>query len=288
MTDTLSAGTSPPIGPGAGASGPAPSANPPGNDLSSGLTTATNAAPELKTDPGTVVAVASGGGNVALKARSVAQAKNHVATAEAADGMHQSGFLGTLGSDIGGVASAAVGGVKSLVGGAAHLMNVGLNTVEQEYRYLHDVEALHGRTAAIEEGLGLLVGAAAGTLADPGEGTVLGADAAGWIEGHLAYKNSWQRAANPNYRDPHTGQLVSFGRDFAGLIGARTGGFHTAVSGALDAMFDLGADPVANVGKAYGSLYSQTGPGGLLGKAFSGTSTATAESVERASYLPRI
>lgn len=260
----------------------------PTGDIAHSLTQATNAAPELKTDPGTAVAVASGGGDVGLKARSVAQAKTHVATAEAADGMKASGFLGDIGHVIGAGASDLESNAKMLVGGATHLMNVPLRTVQQEYRYFHDVEALHGRTAAIEEGLGLLAGAAVGTVIEPGEGTILGADAAGWIEGHVAYKDSWARAANPNYKDPHTGQLVSFGRDAADLLGARTGGFHTAISGALDAMFDLGVDPAANAGKIYSSAYGITGSGGLLGQVFSGTSTATAEDVQRASFLPRI
>ena len=292
MTSTLDAGTtSGPIGPGAGPAveTPAPllgSGQTP--DLGHSLTATTNAAPELKTDPGTAVAVASGGGDVALKAHAVAQAKNHVDTATAADGMRQGGLFGDLESGLSDFGSTAIKDGKSLVGGAMHLMNVPLRTVQQEYRYLHDVEALHGRTAAIYEGLGLLAGAAVGTVVDPGEGTILGADAAAWVEGHVAYKDSWARAANPNYKDPHTGQLVSFGRDVSDLIGARTGGFHRALSGALDAMFDLGMDPVANAGKAYGSAYSLKGSGGLLGTVFSGTSTATAEDVERASFLPRI
>jgi hypothetical protein len=257
-------------------------------DLAHGLTQATNAAPELKTDPGTAVAVASGGGDVGLKARSVAQAKNHVATAEAASGMASGGLLGGIEHVVGAAGSDLASNARMLIGGASRLMNAPLRTVQQEYRYLHDVEALHGRTAAIEEGLGLIAGAAVGTAVDPGEGTILGADAAGWIEGHVAYKDSWQRAANPNYKDPHTGQLVSFGRDVADALGARTGGFHSALSGALDAMFDLGVDPGANAGKIYSSAYGIQGAGGLLGQVFSGTSTATAEDVARASFLPRI
>ena len=53
-------------------------------------------------------------------------------------------------------------------------------------------------------------------------------------------------------------------------------------------MFDLGVDPAANAGKIYGSAYDIKGAGGLLGQVFSGTSTATAEDVQRASFLPRI
>ena len=262
----------------------------PSPDLAHNLTSATNAAPELKTDPGTAVAVASGGGcrpqgDVRWRSRP----RNAVATAEAADGMKAGGFLGAIESGVSAAQSDAEQTPASRpVGGATWLMNAPLKTVEQEYRYLHDVEALHGRGAAVEEGLGLLAGAAIGTVADPGEGTILGADAAGWIEGHVAYKDSWARAANPEYKDPHTGQLVSFGRDVADALGARTGTFHGTLSGALDAMFDLGLDPVANAGKIYGSVHTVTGAGGLIGTVFSGTSTATAEDVARASFLPRI
>lgn len=282
-----------PVGAGAGPL-PNPTPNPTGQeaaptgDLSNNLTTATRAAPGLKTDPGTAVAVAAGGGDVGMKAQAVQQAKNHVALAEAAQGQHASGGLGGLLHDATSLAGDALNEGKSLVSGAARLMNVPLRTVQQEYRYLHDVEARHGATAAVEEGLGILAGAAAGTVAEPGEGTILGAEAAAWLEGHASYKDSWQRAANPNYRDPHTGQLVSFGRDVADALGARTGSFHSGLSGALDAMFDLGLDPMANTGKAYGDVYSQEGARGLLGKFFTGTSTATAEDVARASMLPRV
>ena len=285
MTVTLGSGEAP-IGPGAGPpvqTTPSPTPTP---DLAHSLTQSTNAAPELKSDPGTAVAVASGGGDVALKAQAVAQAKKHVDTATAADGMRSGGLFGDVESGLADFGGDAIKDGKSLVGGAAHLLNVPLRTVQQEYRYLHDVEARHGMTAALYEGVGLLAGAAVGTVVDPGEGTIMGADAAAWIEGHLAYKDSWARAANPNYRDPHTGQLVSFGRDVANMLGARTGGFHGALSGALDAMFDLGVS--GNVGKVYSEVYSAKGAGGLLGTVFSGTSTATAEDVERASWLPRI
>ena len=139
-------------------------------------------------------------------------------------------------------------------------MNVPLKTVQQEYRYLHDVEARHGRTAALMEGLGLLAGAAAGTAIDPGEGTVLGADAAGWVEGHVAYKDSWARAANPNYKDPHTGQLVSFGRDIANVLGAWER-VHTRRTspGRWTPCSTSGTDPVANAGKIYGAANSHRG-----------------------------
>ena len=265
----------------------------PQSDLSTNLTTATTAAPDLKTDPGTAVAVASGGGDVGLKAQAVQQAKTHVATAEAADGEKSRGLFGDIGSDLGKIGGdigssidQTVKAGKSLIGGAVNLMNVPLKTAQQEYRYLHDVEARHGRTAAIMEGLGLLAGATVGGVAAGPEGVVAGGDIAGWIEGHVAYKDSWTRAANPNYKDPHTGQLVSFGSDVSDLLGLRTGSFHNNLSDAFNAVFTLG-ESAPGLGVAR-SPYTQAGSGGLLGKVFTGTSTTTAEQVEAASSLPRV
>jgi hypothetical protein len=242
----------------------------PQSDLSTNITTATQSAPELANNPGAAVAVASGGGNVPLKAQAVAGAGKRQANATAQDMVKQTGGLfSQLGHDIG-----------SALGKVAHYANDPLSTVQHEYRYLHDVEARHGLTAAVIEGAGLLGGAAIGTVIDPGEGTVLGAEAAGWIEGQVSYKDSWSRAANPNYRDPHTGQLVSFGRDVSSVFNLH-GGEKTAVSGALDGLGDMIADPLANVGKGLAGAHSLEGMGGLAGTRFQGLKI-TAENVDQA------
>ena len=218
----------------------------PQQDLSVNIEAATNAAPELSSQPGTAVSVASGGGNVPLKAQAVTHGLNQQANATAQDIVKQTGGI------FGDIEHAAGSALHQV----AHAANVGLSTVQQEYRYLHDVEARHGLTAAIMEGAGILAGGAAGTLLDPGEGTVLGAELAARIEGAVVYKDSWARAANPNYRDPHTHQLVSFGRDML-------------------------ADPVANVGKGLAGAHSLEGMGGLLGKRFTGLAI-TPETVDQA------
>ena len=123
-------------------------------DLAHGPTQATNAAPELKTDPGTAVAVASGGGDVGLKA--LEQSRRPRTTSpqpETADGMKSGGFLGDIGHAVGAVGSSLEGNAKMLIGGATHLMNVPLRTVQQEYRYLHMMsKPCMAGTAAIEEG----------------------------------------------------------------------------------------------------------------------------------------
>ena len=90
------------------------------------------------------------------------------------------------------------------------------------------------------------------------------------MEGQATYQDSWKAAANPNYRDPHTGQLVSFGRDVASAVGI-SGGAKTVVSGVLDGLGDIIADPVALGGKVLGNMK---------------TVEITAENVERAWHNP--
>ena len=266
MSDTLGG----PVGPGAGPTMPSVGGVPQA-DLSTNITTATQAAPELKQNPGAVVAVASGGGNVAAKAQSVAHFGNQVANASAQQTVAPSGgLLGIIDHD-----------ANSALSKVAQVANGPLSYVQHEYRYLHDVEARHGMQAAILEGAGLAAGAAVGTVLDPGEGTVLGAETAGALEGHFTYQDSWSRTADGSkYRDPHTGQLVSIGRDISSHI-APTGGAHTVLSGAIDGLFDLTADPVGLVGKGVAGARGVEGMGGLLGRTFTGTSI-TAENVDNA------
>ena len=130
--------------------------------LSDPLNTVLGTAPELSADPGAAVSVAASGGNVALKARAVAARQgNRTAIAKAADDVHSAGgFFGDIIHDVG-----------SAVGKVAHLANVGLETVQQEYRYLHDVEARHGIGDGHGRGAGIIAGAAAGTVLEPGKGT---------------------------------------------------------------------------------------------------------------------
>ena len=271
MTDTL------PVGVGAGPTPTAAPAQAPHADapalspsISQAIANATATAPELKQDPGTAVAVGAAGGT-SVKAQSVAQAGKRQANATAQDMVKPTGtsIFGTITGDIG-----------SALGKVAHYANDGLSTVQHEYRYLHAVEATHGMTAAVMEGAGILAGAAAGTVLDPGEGTVLGAEAATYVEGQLAYKKLWQQTMNPNYKDPHTGQLVSFGRDISSVFGLH-GGAKTAISGALDGLGDMIADPLGLAGKGLGEAHSLEGMGGVLGKIYGGTAT-TAENVDQA------
>lgn len=208
----------------------------PGQQLGDSLTTATRAAPELRTNPGAAVAVAQNGGDVAGNAQVVA----HVANAQAIQKAHQAQLAttspDTLHSILGFFSHTVSEAVKTTkeVGGdigqglnyAGHLANAPLNYVQHEYRYLHDVVARHGALAGVLEGIGIAAGAvalgiatggvgdlalagalgaegvgagllgAAGTALGAGSGAVLGGEAAAGIEGHLAYKDSWARTAN--------------------------------------------------------------------------------------------
>lgn len=237
MPDTVDAGPVP------SAASPATTTPPP---QAAAIDSTLTAAPELKNDPATAVAVAGAGGSPVV-AQSVTQAGKRQANAQAQQRVVASGGGGILGD------LAHLGG--DALGGLAHAANVGLKTVQQEYRYLHDVEARHGLGAALLEGAGILAGGVAGgvvgTLAGGNtfEGAVLGAEGAARIEGAVTYKDSWAAAANPNYKDPHTGQLVSFGRDVSSFLGIG-GGAGKVTSGVLDGIGDLIADPLAIAGKA--------------------------------------
>ena len=151
------------------------------------------AAPELKNDPGSSGGRGCWWWRCGWQSPGVLTGREASGHAIAADQVQQAG--GGWLNDI----EHAAGTFVSHVAKAA---NVGLATVQQEYRYLHDVEAQHGMGAALVEGLGIVAGGVAGTVLDPGEGTLLGAEAAARLEGAVFYKDSWAAAANPNYRDP--------------------------------------------------------------------------------------
>ena len=91
-----------------------------------------------------------------MKAQAVQHAKNTEALATAAGGMRSGGFLGDITHAIGSAGSDLASNAKMFVDGTVRLMNAPLKTVQQEYKYLHDVEARHGMDAAVAEGLGLV------------------------------------------------------------------------------------------------------------------------------------
>lgn len=284
------------------------SANPIGTaqSLSDSLSSALRAAPELGQSPGTAVSAATSADPVG-NAQAIARGTQAMTTAQAGNRVAKSaGSGGGVFGWFGHVASSALGDVAQApadIGNAAMkgledvgtVLNKPLSTVQHEYRYLHDVEARHGQTAALLEGLGLAAGAAVGFAAGGVSGAVLGADAAGYLEGQSGavlgnnanYHDSWTRTANGNtYRDPNTGQAVSIGRDIASVVpGAKTGVTHSVLSGVIDGFFDMTADPLAEGGSLAAKARSAEGAPGLLGHLFEGTGihagSAAPEDVQR-------
>ncbi len=297
------------------------------------IETALSAAPELTKAPGVALDVANGGGDVPGNSQAISALANRQPRAAAAQQVNQAsggglfGVLGSLGHDV-----AHIGG--DVIGGAVKVANTGLQAMQHEWRYLHDVEAKHGLLAALGEGLvivgaaaagavltggagdvaeaGILAGAGEAATAAAGEGAAAGAagaagvageaageagvgageaaagaasrgavragfhvagkvlnmaaparvilpgEAAGYAMAHVLYGDSWKKTADPNYRDPHTGELVNFGNDVAGWFGIK-GGARTALSGASNAIFDLALDPLASAGKVVGQARSAEG-----------------------------
>ena len=142
---------------------------------------------------------------------------------------------------------------------ALAIANMPLQQVQHNYRYLHDVWVRHGPAPALGE-LATMIGAgyAVGQTTDSPQAGVLAGEAVGQLEGRLLYPDSWARTASGTYRDPHTGQLVSPGRDVANALTAvgvpvgKAGAAHGIVSGAFDAAFDYLLDPLQNAGTIYG------------------------------------
>ncbi|HUD18167.1 MAG TPA: hypothetical protein VMQ59_12940, partial [Acidimicrobiales bacterium] len=130
--------------------------------------------------------VATQGGNVPAAAQAVAQQGNRIVTAMAADSVNAR--TGGLLADVGKVAASGISDVAhagdvilgqhlahyagDAIGDVAKAANTPLTVVQHEYRYLHDVEARHGFTEALLEGLGMTAAVAAGTLLTGGLGDV--------------------------------------------------------------------------------------------------------------------
>lgn len=294
----------------------------PGQQALDNIDATVTSAPELSTAPGLTTDAALSGGDVGGSAKAVAQAAKSQVQSTAA-----SGLFGDLGKGLSDV---------------SRVLNAPLETVQHTYRYLHDVEARHGATAAILEGLGIATGVAVGSLltgglgdlalgagvaaegaADVGTGealteagedaasavsrsggplskvikfstkvvnpttggAVLGGEAAGFGEGSQVYKDSWSRTANGSvYRDPHTGQLVSFGRDIASgfLHLDHKSTAYNDLSGLLDAGADIYGDPLQASAQLAFAGHTTEGMRGLLSASakYSGYAM-TADNIQR-------
>lgn len=252
--------------------------------LGTAVSNVAQAAPQL--DPSTAVTVAQTGGNLDQKSQSVAHAKNQTDTAAAAqhtDSSHGGGLLDALdwvGHRI--ADSPVTKDVLTTVGDVSKALNKPLNIVQHEYRYLHDVEARHGMTAALTEGLLIAGAGVAGTVAGGGNLGVglLAAEGATATLGQITYHDSWERTTDGNkYRDPNTGNVVSFGRDVTSVLDPsletkandKSEDYGT-LAGVLDGLGDILTDPVGLGGKVVAEARSVEGAPGLLKKVWGGTS----------------
>lgn len=257
-------------------------------------------APDLRSNPGAAVSVAQAGGDVAGNAQAVAhvQNQNNLQTAANTVAPHVGGHKGLLDSIAGDVRGAAIGltlgpaegayrvastavqAVSSgasplkvaeatggaLVGSSLGLANKPLQQVQHEYRYLKDVGETHGLAAMIPAAVLMAGGAVVGERLGSGQGAVLGAEAGGLVAGQVFYHDSWDRTGKKGYVDPHTGLPVSPGRDIASeVLGHTPGKSKDWLSGALDGMFDIFADPVAKAASFRADTLSEEGAGGWLG-----------------------
>lgn len=124
-----------------------------------------------------------------------------------------------------------------------------LQEVQRDYKYIHSLYTRHGVMWGTLGTLAVAGGATIGTFLGGPEGTVLGGELAATglrkIGGQLdEFKSSYADSENPNYK-------VSMGRDVANMLGAHgqtDQGWGKFVSGAVDAGFDLGLDPLMKIG----------------------------------------
>ena len=272
--------------------------------LSDQLSTALHSAPEIGKSPGLSVGIASAGGDVQGNSQAVARGTNIISDSNAHDqvaaavgntneltsaldwfGNHVVAKVADVGSDV-------VKGALKVASPILSTMNKPMQIVQHEYRYLHDVEATHGMTAALLEGLGIAVGAAGG-LATTGSfyGADLGAEAATGIESQLFYKDSWDRTNQASYTDPNTHQQVSIGRDIISELSHldpqldRGTPVFKITSGLIDGIFDMNVGGTEVLGLA-GRAQSAEGLGGTLGSYFPGHAPQTAEDFDNLMASP--
>ena len=162
-------------------------------------------------------------------------------------------------------AAGDVAKVVNAIPGASTLTqwaNTGLQEVQSDYKFIHAVYTDHGIGAGILTTLGVVAGGTAGFLAGGPTGAVLGADLAASGERRLlgnlvpSFEQAYAKSQDPNYQ-------VSIGRDIANGL-SNIPGLHTLhdtqhgigqfISGASDAAFDFGTDPLAKAGSIASSL----------------------------------
>lgn len=154
----------------------------------------------------------------------------------------------------------------SKVPGVSQIMqwaNKPLQSIQQDYKFLHSVYTDHSVWQGVTATLGVIGGGVGGALVAGPMGAVAGAEAALAAEDQLGkmipnFKDSVAKSKDPNY-------LVSPGRDVANALGNIPGftglkdtehGWGQTISGVTDAAFDFKADPLLNAGKINSALKS--------------------------------
>ena len=229
-------------------------------DAGFALSAAINAAPSLRDQPSLAAAV-SQDPQVPQAAQTVAAATEYNAAQKAIEKVKKhSGFLGSIAHAVGEGISVVgdLPGVKQAASTVADWMNKGTENAQHEYRYVHDLFAHHGVAAGLGElalmSVGGIVGGVGGLYSGGpvglAAGIVAGSESAGALSQFIpGFSDSWARTAHgEKYQDGG----VSFGRDVTSLIPGlsdKTTQRHSIASGLLDAVFDIGTDPLLAAGK---------------------------------------
>ncbi len=145
-------------------------------------------------------------------------------------------------------------------------LSAGMNEVHHQYRALRDIQQTHGTAAALLEGTLIAGAGTAGSLLGPG-GAALSAEAVAGATERTLFADSWERTkSGEGYRDG-AGQKVGPGYDVARLLSLKDGSLpYNALSGTVDALFTLVADPVQAVAAgAKGYNATEKAATGLLG-----------------------
>ena len=183
---------------------------------------------------------------------------------------------GSFWNNLTSAASGAFSWAAKPVGTALEWLNKPLQEISKDYKFLHAVYTDHGVGAGVLATLGVAAGGALG-IAGGAAGVAAGADIAATgirqLMGRTVWQDSYNKSEDPNYQ-------ISFGRDFSNALGTAAAavgqqnwakafrdtnsGLGKIVSGATDATFDVGADPINVLGKASflmrnGSLIKATG-----------------------------
>jgi hypothetical protein len=131
-----------------------------------------------------------------------------------------------------------------------------LKEVQRDYKFVHSVYTRHGVLEGIGVGLGVVGGGVAGAFLGGPEGALLGAELAATglrkLGGATVAKDSYADSENENYK-------VSMGRDVANALGAhgktdKGQGWGSTLSGAVDLVFDVTADPIMIASKLRGVI----------------------------------